>query len=442
MSLSRAAAIAFLALGYGTHSMAQSGELALPAEFPPASYTANQYVDSTGCAFIRAGLSGAVTWVPRVNRDRSQLCGFQPSLAASPATTTAANAAAIANAPVITVDTPPSALATAAAEMADVGMPTETVASLTTPPPRMPVAQPVSPRVIDVPVAYTAPVIAPVATAPIPRMTMAEICADMDATGQRYMNAVTGVTIRCSPQTQPILTSSIGAPANPATPYLPSLTAPPMALASPSDMVSLGGERMSLAALCQISDATGTRYLNAATGIAVRCGPQVQSPSGLTAPYTGVVAPYSSSLVARATPTPDNIPAPQAIQRAAPIAPPPGYQAVWDDGRLNPNRGLPEGNAQALAQTAPAVTISSMTVPQAVSGHRYVQVGTFADPANAERTAARLQAMGLPIGFANITRNGTPMRVVAAGPFGDAAALQAALQAARSAGFGDAFTRN
>ena len=452
MSMSRICTAAVLAVGFGTQVLAQSSNLALPAEFPPASYAANQYVDSSGCAFIRAGLSGAVTWVPRVNRDRLQLCGFQPSLSGSAETAMAENAAEIANAPVISIATPapqPRVMASTATEIADVGMPIETVASLTTPPPPMPV----SPRVIDVPATYAAPapvVISP-PSAPVLRMTMAEICADMEATGQRYMNAVTGMPVRCAPQTQPVLTSSISAPASPSLPFAPTLSAPPMAppiaLSGTAAMVSLGGERMSLAALCQISDATGTRYLNAATGIAVRCGPQVQSPSGLTAPYTGITAPYAGSLVARTTTVPalDNVPAPQAIQRAAPVSPPPGYQAVWDDGRLNPNRGLPEGNAQALAQaqTAAAVTISSMIVPQAtVSGHRYVQVGTFADPANAERTAARLQAMGLPVGFANITHNGTAMRVVAAGPFGEAAALQAALQAARSAGFSDAFTRS
>lgn len=427
MSFSRVAAVVVLAFG-PVAALAQSGELALPAEFPPASYSSNQYIDSAGCAFLRAGLSGTVSWVPRVNRDRSQLCGFQPSLVSTEARI-AANAAAIAGAPVIEIAAP-DAMTTAATAMTDVGMPIETVASLTTPL-RAPALQPVSPRVIARP-AVAVPPPRPEVAASIPRMTMAEICADMDATGRRYMNAVTGIAVRCGPQVEPVS---------------PRLAAAPSAVTAVSSqsMVNLGGQVMSVAQLCQISDATGNRYLNAATGIAVRCGPQIESPSGQTAPLgqtmlasSTIVPPAAPVLAPVLPPVIAAAPVAQAPVRmapAAPVAPPAGYVAVWDDGRLNPNRGLPAVQA--------AASVSAMNVPQAaVSAHRFVQVGTFADPANANRTAAVLHGLGLPVGFATISRNGRQMRIVAAGPFTDAAALQSALQAARAAGFADAFTRS
>lgn len=53
-----------------------------PAEQPPDSFEGAQFVDSRGCVYVRAGLSGTTTWVPRVNRQRQQVCGAEPTLAA------------------------------------------------------------------------------------------------------------------------------------------------------------------------------------------------------------------------------------------------------------------------------------------------------------------------------------------------------------------------
>ncbi|MES2144854.1 MAG: hypothetical protein V4516_10975, partial [Pseudomonadota bacterium] len=62
-------------------AVAQPSGLSEPAELPPASFAGQQYVDSKGCVFLRAGLGGRVTWVPRVTAERKQLCN--PPVAAT-----------------------------------------------------------------------------------------------------------------------------------------------------------------------------------------------------------------------------------------------------------------------------------------------------------------------------------------------------------------------
>jgi cell division septation protein DedD len=192
--------------------------------------------------------------------------------------------------------------------------------------------------------------------------------------------------------------------------------------------------------------------------------------------------------------------APSGRVPAQPI--PPGYTAVWADDRLNPYRGVgtAEGEAQmrtvwtddapmrlvdeprpgffgsrppaatltaaesaairqpyAVAPRAPAAPVVTpaavtrgpapavMTRPaasQAVAG-RFVQVGSFADPANATRTRAALEARGLPVATREVRRsNGQVLRVVMAGPFGATSEAQQALATARSLGFRDAYLRN
>ena len=79
--LTLTAAVLSLMVGSGAgwaQSLAEADE---PAEFPPASFTGSQYVDSRGCVYVRAGFDDAVTWVPRVSRSRQVLCGFTPTFA-------------------------------------------------------------------------------------------------------------------------------------------------------------------------------------------------------------------------------------------------------------------------------------------------------------------------------------------------------------------------
>ncbi|MFN3281351.1 MAG: SPOR domain-containing protein [Tabrizicola sp.] len=50
-----------------------------PAEVPPPDYAGEQYVDSRGCMFVRAGRAAQVLWIPRVSRDGTPLCDNPPS---------------------------------------------------------------------------------------------------------------------------------------------------------------------------------------------------------------------------------------------------------------------------------------------------------------------------------------------------------------------------
>lgn len=56
-----------------------------PVEYPPLDYVGSVYVDSAGCAFVRAGDADTVVWVPRVTLDRRPVCGLPPSLPAEAA---------------------------------------------------------------------------------------------------------------------------------------------------------------------------------------------------------------------------------------------------------------------------------------------------------------------------------------------------------------------
>ena len=77
-----AAVTAWVLLGQGAMAQQSLGPDG-PAELPPESFTDAQYVDSTGCVFLRAGLNDEVMWVPRVTKDRKPLCGYAPSLVPS-----------------------------------------------------------------------------------------------------------------------------------------------------------------------------------------------------------------------------------------------------------------------------------------------------------------------------------------------------------------------
>lgn len=406
-------------------AMAQSvAEIGGPAELPPTGFSQQQYVDSRGCVFLRAGLGGQVRWVPRVGNDRKVLCGYPPTFGAQSR---------------------------------------EAVAALEQP----------APEPAPQPVAEAAPVrqaAQPVAEAPAPRVTPPRPAASARVPVESYVPA-------------PVANLPVRAPDAPLFGQ-----APVVLQDAPQAAAGIGtGRRIA----CTTSAPVAERVALNNGGSVIVCTRGDGTLDGWRAPVYPDGAPVGASITppvaAQERRVVDSVPLGQpsgigsrdvaggvAVSRTIPV--PEGYQLAWKDDRLNPLRGIGTAEGQAAQDqvwtrkvpaqlvaeeksggwlanlfgtkrraeplSAGGLTVSTKgqpqdSVPQVASGLKYIQVGAFGDPANAQGATARLQAAGLPVA---ISRS-RGLQVVLAGPFGSASDAQRALSAARGAGFGDAFVR-
>ena len=104
-------------------------------------------------------------------------------------------------------------------------------------------------------------------------------------------------------------------------------------------------------------------------------------------------------------------------------------------------RSVYEQLQATLGARSAAPSLPRGAIHASQTGGRYVQVGTFAVPSNAQNTIARLQARGLPAARSHVRHRGQPMQVILTGPFDSPAAVHEALHHARAMGFTDAFIR-
>ena len=99
--------------------------------------------------------------------------------------------------------------------------------------------------------------------------------------------------------------------------------------------------------------------------------------------------------------------------------------------------------ADSVSNAKPKVRVSSKGAPASqASGHgRFIQVGAFGSPSNSNRTLSKIASLGLPAAQSKITRGGSNLTVVMAGPFHSAGSAQSALQQLKQSGFSDAYIR-
>ncbi|PKP73762.1 MAG: hypothetical protein CVT84_11795 [Alphaproteobacteria bacterium HGW-Alphaproteobacteria-6] len=182
------------------------------------------------------------------------------------------------------------------------------------------------------------------------------------------------------------------------------------------------------ATVCPDPRPVAQRFLLSDGRRVTRCGGPVEDAvgylNGLGAPGLSVAPGPASATEARRA---------LALDRGA-------YRVVWAKGDLARRQTVP---TPAARTSAGASSAAAATPPASSMAGRpyYVQVGAFAVAANADRSVARLKALGLPVAVARERKGSQPLRTVLAGPFGAADAAAEARARLRAAGYPEAILR-
>ncbi|WP_454273762.1 SPOR domain-containing protein [Roseovarius sp. MBR-154] len=431
-------ACACAALIAGPASAQSLRDAPIPAEFPPSSYAGAQYVDSQGCVFVRAGVAGNVTWVPRMTRSREPLCGFKPSLTAQAAPQPAAPA--------------PTPTPRATASTAPVAAPPPAPRTAPAPAPRTVAVRTAPPAPKTEPKAIPAPAPAPKAAAPAQTRQARVItppdpnrtaCANSTGVSAAYMVQHNGSPVRCGPQSTPHVsyvrnasgrgTATVLRPGTPvARGKAPAGTrvAPTHVYAEQQkslvgvsvpegmqpvwedDRLNPRRAHQTFEGMAQMevmwTNTVPRRLIDRQTGADV-----IHRYPGLQPPYTSFEQQRAAGVyvATRGRITPE----PQTVRRTARAATP------------------------AQAQAQPTATVSTRSTPDAPqsASHRYAQAGIFADADQGKAAAQKIARAGLPARRGTLNRDGRELTLVLAGPFATQTQLERGIARLHGLGFAD-----
>ncbi|WP_323766670.1 SPOR domain-containing protein [Marinovum sp.] len=421
-SICAALAVAIGFSASATATVAQIREdLATPAELPPSSFSGRQYVDSRGCIYIRAGIDGNVTWVPRVDRDRQVICGQEAAPAAAPARVVEAPAPVVEPAPAPAASPAPAARpapaatpAPVAARPAPAAPPRRVVQSAAKPQPRVVRRTPEParlPRMVRPaePVVQTAPARQVIVrrAGQLPPNTVLRT-ADGLKKGPTIVVRGTGQTVQVAEAGVKVFVGTSG------TTHVTGQTviAPKRAYergASVKVPVPQGYERafddgrLSTTRAHQTLDGRRKMLLVWTNTVPRRLIDQYTGQE-VSHYYPELRYPYRSMREQQAA---GFVSSRGEVPKAAP---------------KTVRRSVPQVVRKAAPQTAKAMP----TVVRKAS-HRYVEVGIFTTPAKAQAAIRRLQGAGLPVRTSTVQRSGMRYQTVLVGPFSRQDRLREAL---------------
>jgi hypothetical protein len=471
-----ASAVIAASMGIGVLQAQDMADVQVPAEFPPASYKARQYVDSRGCVYVRAGIDGNVNWVPRVSRSRKPICGFKPTMAGQTAKTTQTAAAPKTEPKQIKITPKPKAQPAPkpAARTQGVKRPTQTAQTVKVrkPAPATTSAPPKAVKVVKRTSQAAKPEPKPAPKRVVKKVTAPQgqpACQGASAISRQYYRAAPGVSVRCGPQDTPHVSvvQSRTARAN--------AMRPPRAAQATTDQSAQPEIRRATSQARRTASNARVRVVpkhvydkqkNSTAGISVPDGykpvweddrlntkrahqtfegmAQMEVAWSNTVPrylidrntgrdisymYPGLQYPYTSFEAQRAAGV-------TVATQGRVVLPPQRVAKTSRRATVSARQAAPRKTTVSTRSAAPQAAPQKKMVRKA--SHSYVQVGAFRDATQAQRAAQRLANSGLPTRMGRVTRGGEAFSMVKVGPFRTQPQLERALRKVRGKGYGQA----